>query len=159
MWTDSICMWVCVCMYWCTFAQHSHIAFRIMTVVESRFQSNTDVNANWIHECDILSHMKYVGRNKLIGFSYISFNGTSFISISFLLFLLNLVVFATCYTYKRGRYTHTQTLTWAWIFSERGTYGRVCVRVDVQCTVASFCVCVYVFHKVYCRVKTRATCM
>lgn len=106
---------------------HSHIAFRIMTV-ESRFQSNTDVNANWIHKCDILSHMKYVGRNKLIGFSYISFNGTSFIYLFrvltlFLLFFLILVVFATCHTYKR--HTHTHTLTRAWIFSERGTYWCV----------------------------------
>lgn len=51
---------------------------------ESRFQSEADVNANWIHKCDILSHIKYVGRNKLIGFSYINLNGRGFFVALFL---------------------------------------------------------------------------
>lgn len=144
MWTEqNSIVYVCVCVNvcWCAFVQCSHIAFRIMTVMESRFQSNTDVNSNWIHKYDILSHMKYVGRNKLIGFSYINFNGTSFIYLFRSRFFSHtLAVCLLLATLIKGTHKHTHTLTCAWIFSERGTYWCVCV-----CVYCCFCaLCVYV---------------
>lgn len=40
--------------------------------IQSHFQSDTDENVNWNHKYNNLNRMKYIGRNKLIGYTQLN---------------------------------------------------------------------------------------